>query len=92
MITAMLIEQLRDVRASWARVEAAEDALPRDLSLADRVRVFEMLCEAGRAEMAATETVFGPPRQQAMIVLQARLRQLAGHVSPPRAGDVSHGG
>jgi len=92
MITRMSVDQLRGVREAWVRVEQAEAALPLDLSLADRVRVFEMLFQAGRAELAATEALFGPLRQCEMIALQARLRRLVGQDPSGQQGDVSDSG
>ncbi len=73
---------LRSVREAWARVEAAAAALPLDLTLADRVRSFDMLYESCRRQLEATEDLFGTLRQQELIAFQARLRKLA-HAEPP---------
>jgi len=77
MISAMSIEELRGAREAWARVAAAEAALPSDLALADRVRIFELMDQSCRSLMEATDDLFSPQRQAEMIGLQARLRRLA---------------
>jgi hypothetical protein len=94
MIPIMSFDQLRKVREAWARVEAAEAALPLDLGLADRVRVYEMLYQACRPQLAATASLFGELRQREMIALQARLRRLVDQDQDPtlRQGDVSDSG
>jgi hypothetical protein len=76
-LDAALIDDLRFVRQRDAQISAAEANLPFSLSLQERIRLFESLCRDGQRHIQATDTLFGPSRQRAMIVLQARLGRLA---------------
>jgi len=73
------MRSLSQVRENWDEVEAENVRLLQSKTIAESVGEYLALQQAFASQLRETETLFGPPRNEAMIQFQARLAKFHQH-------------
>ena len=74
----MLELNLKEWHEKWAAIEQEEDRLEasENLTVAQRVEDFLLLCATAAYQLTETETMFCSERTEELLALESRLRRL----------------